>query len=171
MNPPLHSSETEKRRLEHDAAKLFMRRYEKTFHAPIRDIIHNRPAKPDVSCHLDGQLLDLEIAHLYGSESEAQQILRGGLPADTLEALKELHAIRNTHNRLLHTLNSLLAKKAGKRYASSRVWLVIRNAHPAWHSEDINDLREHIQLPSAHPFEQIWVMGDFNGQSPLIRLY
>ena len=72
----LNNSEHEKLLLEHQAAKLFMRWYEHETGNPIRHLWHNRPAKPDVSCRFEGDRLDLEVAHLYGGEQEAMQILK-----------------------------------------------------------------------------------------------
>ncbi len=52
-----------------------MRLYQHKFGVKMQHIWHNEPAKPDVSCYLEQQRLDLEIAHLYGSEAEAMKIL------------------------------------------------------------------------------------------------
>ena len=79
----MSSSEQEKIALEHQAARLFMRWYERNTGIRIRHIWHNEPQKPDVSCYLDGARLDLEIAHLYGSEEEAMQILGRNLSDKT----------------------------------------------------------------------------------------
>ena len=68
----LSRSDTEKRRLEHQAARVFLRCYEAEFDIPMRHIWHNEPAKPDTSCYCRNERLDLEIAHLYANESEAQ---------------------------------------------------------------------------------------------------
>lgn len=164
-------SETEKQRLEHEAARLFMRWYERETGQRIRHIWHNRPSKPDASCFLNGQRLDLEIAHLYGTEQEAMQILGRELPAPTQHALQVLDRETDAHSRLLKALNRILRNKAGKHYASERVWLVIRNAHPAWTRDEVLTLRHHIKVPSRHPFEQIWMVGDMNGQTGIVQLY
>jgi len=66
----MNSSIQEKIYLEHEAARLFMRFYEKQTGIPMRHIWHNLPRKPDVSCYLNDSKLDLEIAHIYGSEAE-----------------------------------------------------------------------------------------------------
>ena len=163
-------ADSEKVALEHKAAKLFMRCYEKRFHQQIRHIWHNQPAKPDVSCYLSGQRLDLEIAHLYGSEQEAMQLLGRSLDQYTIE---ELQALGKTdpHMRLLCSLNRILADKANKQYRTDRVWLVIRNAHPAWSVDNIADAQHQIEVPLSHPFEQIWIVGDMNGDTGIVRLY
>lgn len=163
-------SEHEKIRLEHEAAKLFMRWYETNTGKPIRHIWHNQPIRPDVSCTLEGEKLDLEIAHLYGSEAEAMAILGRDL---TPQTQAELHALdlENLDARLLQALNRILANKAQKTYHSKRVWLVIRNAHPQWQREDIKKLVGHISVPAQHPFEKIWIVGDMEGKSGIVRLY
>jgi hypothetical protein len=163
-------AETEKIELEHDAAKLFMRWYEKQFHEHIRHIWHNQPAKPDVSCYLNGNRLDLEIAHLYGSEQEAMHLLGRSLDLKTKNELQAL-AKKEPDDRLLSSLNRILASKALKHYRTERVWLVIRNAHPAWTVREIVALQHLIEVPENHPFEQIWIVGDMLGSSGIFRLF
>ncbi|GAB3020129.1 hypothetical protein [Bowmanella dokdonensis] len=165
------NSESEKVALEHEAARLFMRWYERNTGEEIRHIWHNRPQKPDVSSYLNGSRLDLEIAHLYGSEQEAMQILGRELDDSTRQELKELEQYEETYPRLLKALNRILANKSLKQYKSQRVWLVIRNAHPAWTTEEIQSLQHHIKVPDQHPFEQIWMVGDMRGETGIIQLF
>ncbi|MCW8944627.1 MAG: hypothetical protein OQL27_07615 [Sedimenticola sp.] len=167
----MQSSEHEKIQLEHQAAKLFMRWYEQNTGKKIRHIWHNRPIKPDVSCKFEGDRLDLEVAHLYGSEQEAMQILGRELSDITLEALRDLETVPDPHARLLKALNRILENKSHKHYKTKRVWLVIRNAHPAWGAAEIKALQHHIDVPGSHPFEQIWMVGDFEGKSGIVQLY
>lgn len=162
-------STEEKIELEHQAAKLFMRHYEQLTGQHIRHIWHNEPHKPDVSCRLNGDRLDLEIAHLYGSEEEAMLILGRQLTDPTREALLEQQQV-SSDARLLNALNRILRQKAQKRYDSGRVWLVIRNAHPAWSQQQILALQHHIDVPEEHPFEQIWIVADWQGLSGIIKL-
>lgn len=164
-------SDREKIQLEHAAAKIFMRRFEAKTGKAIRDIIHNEPAKPDVTCHLEGENLDLEIAHIYGSEAEAIQILGHYIDENTTIELKHLRTIQGAYNRLLTALNRILLNKSKKYYLTDKVWLVLRNAHPAWTSDDIKALRTEITIPENHPFDQIWIIGDFAGDSDIVRLY
>lgn len=164
------NGEAEKIELEHEAARLFMRHYERRTGRHMRHIWHNRPSKPDASCLLEGQRLDLEIAHLYGSEKEAMQLLGRNLAPHTRQ---ELENLQKTHakDRLMCALNRILANKAQKTYQSSRVWLVIRNAHPAWTTLEIQKLEHHIEVPEDHPFEQIWIVGDMQGKSGIFQLF
>ncbi|WP_245728327.1 hypothetical protein [Rheinheimera pacifica] len=160
----------EKIKLEHEAARLFMRLYEQRFGIAMRHIWHNEPARPDVSCYYDEQKLDLEIAHLYGSEVEAMHILGRELGSNTH---KELLALLRTpvQHRLLTALNRLISNKAEKTYHTERVWLVIRNANPLWTRREILQHYHQLHMPKRHPFEQIWLIGDMQGQSGILALY
>ncbi len=167
---PLSESQKEKLRLEHEAARLFMRLYEQCFAVPIRHIWHNEPKKPDVSCYLANEKLDLEIAHLYGSEVEAMMLLGRDLQPETRQILAELNQTP-IEARLLKALNRLLANKAEKNYHTQRVWLVVRNVNPHWKREDFVQRRASVKLPSQHPFEQIWLVADSQGESGLVQLF
>ncbi len=166
----MNNSMREKIELEHDAARIFMRLYEELSGRPMRHIWHNEPNKPDVSCYLNGDRMDLEIAHIYGSEEEAKLILGREANIRTLEALHRLTQVP-VGDRLLTALNTVLASKSVKTYHSDRVWLVIRNANPLWSAEDLKLCLHRVSLPSAHPFEQIWVIGDMAGESGILQLY
>lgn len=163
-------SESEKIRLEHQAARLFMRIYEREYQVEMRHIWHNEPRKPDVTCYFDHQKLDLEIAHLYGSTEEAQDLLGRELSAETRQRLDHLRQAAPDH-RLLEALNQLLANKGEKYYHSEQTWLVIRNVNPLWKRTDFEDNIHLIQLPESHPFEQIWLLGDMEGMSGILQLY
>lgn len=165
------ASESEKIELEHQAAKLFMRWYEHDTGLHIRHIWHNKPIKPDISCELEGYKLNIEVAHLYGSEQEAMMILGRILTEATHKALHELESVSDPHSRLLSALNRILLNKSGKTYNSQRVWLVIRNAHPAWDKYEIQALQHCIKVPPIHPFEEIWMVADMNGESGIVQLY
>ncbi len=166
----MNNSMREKVELEHDAARIFMRLYEDRSGQPMRHIWHNEPNKPDVSCYLNGDRMDLEIAHIYGSEEEAKLILGREANIRTLEALHQLIQVP-VGDRLLTALNTVLASKSVKTYRSDRVWLVIRNANPLWSTEELKRCLHRVSLPPAHPFEQIWVIGDMSGESGILQLY
>jgi len=161
---------TEKLRLEHEAARLFMRLYQRQFGRQMRHIWHNEPAKPDVSCYLEGERLDLEIAHLYGSEAEAMAILQRPLGEGTLSALLELQH-SEPGERMMAALLRIIQQKATKYYLSQRVWLVIRNTHPRWHGEDLPLHLKKLSWPASLPFEQIWLVPDFRGELPVMQLF
>jgi hypothetical protein len=166
----MHKSEQEKIKLEHQAAKLFMRCYEHNTGKHIRHIWHNNPIRPDVSCMLEGEPLDLEIAHLYGSEEEAMEILGRNLTDNIRSVLRTLKE-EPASERLLKALNRILENKSGKHYKSKRVWLIIRNTHPAWVQADIKALEHLITMPEPHSFEKVWILGDMEGKSGIVRLY
>lgn len=166
----MKSSIDEKIALEHEAARIFMRLYQQKFGVKMQHIWHNQPAKPDVSCYLEQQRLDLEIAHLYGSEAEAMKILGRELKGGTLEALESLEQYPIA-GRLLQALNKLINNKAHKSYDTAKVWLVIRNAHPDWHAEELALTPHLLNIPPVHPFEQIWLVADMAGSGGLMSLY
>jgi hypothetical protein len=181
---PLNRSETLKRQLERDAAKHFLRLYEQMYATPMRNIWHNEPSRPDISCHLNGQPLDLEIAHLYASTSEAKILTReiieqvqGGEPfispskkeQELLDYLADLINI-SSQQRLVTALTRILASKAQKTYDSPRVWLIIRNASPLWRAEDFIQCIPYFQV-AENPFEQIWLLPEFDGSQPPIQLF
>ena len=166
----MKSSIDEKIELEHQAARIFMRLYQHKFGVKMQHIWHNQPAKPDVSCYLEQQRLDLEIAHLYGSEAEAMKILGRELKGATLDALQSLSHFP-VAERLLAALDKLISNKAQKSYDSDKVWLVIRNAHPDWHAQELEQAPHLLQIPAQHPFEQIWLVADMTGQAGLVPLY
>ena len=186
---PLNRSESIKRQLERDAAKHFLRLYEQMYHTPMRNIWHNEPSQPDISCHLDGKPLDLEIAHLYASTSEAkvlareiteqvqdpqtqstqEQLERSAKELELLHYLSDLVEM-NSQQRLITALSRILLSKSQKNYDSPRVWLVIRNASPLWRAIDFQQCISHFNIPK-HPFEQIWLLPEFDGSQPPIQLF
>lgn len=166
----INKSDLEKRNLEHDAAKFFMRAYEALTGREVRHLWHNRPSKPDTSCLLEGERLDLEIAHLYGSEVEAMTFLGRDASSQTLQALRDLEFTSTSHERLLEALNRILKNKSNKHYESKRVWLIIRNMHHEWSASEIEATKKEIQVPDSHAFEQIWIVGDKDGKSGIVQL-
>jgi len=176
----LNHSETIKRQLEREAAKHFMRLYERSYKMPMRHIWHNEPAKPDISCYLDGKPLDMEVAHLYASSSEAKSITHQldesgdsfGLKWDGNQELFNYLADLSEMNkieRLKTALGRILESKSHKTYESHRVWLIIRNASPLWGFDDFLTVIPHIHL-LKHPFEKIWLLPDFAGQDDPILI-
>ena len=165
-----NQSQTEKLILERQAAELFSRCYQSQYQVPVSFVAHNVPQKPDVTCRVGERVLDIEIAHLYGSQAEAQLILGRSLDEKTQTELELLEAEQNTDERLVKALNSILANKAQKHYDSALVWLVIRNANPQWERKNIIDNLARITIPQGHPFEQIWLIGDFHGHTGLVPL-
>lgn len=164
----LNHSEQEKRLLEREAARLFMRRYEQQFGEPMRHIWHNDPAKPDISCYFQGHQLDLEIAHLYATAEEARHLRNPDRTDHIWRYLAELAAI-DPCAQLQTALFELLNNKAHKHYESDRVWLVIRNVSPVWSSAQIRGTLKQFHC-QEHPFEKIWILPDFAGEEDLIAV-
>jgi hypothetical protein len=156
---------------EKQATLVFIRWYAQAYSASFTYVSHNQPAKPDVSCLLDGELLDIEIAHLYGTEQEAMAILGKSLNQHTRDELRKLIYTTSTYDRLVSALNRILENKSHKTYDSSRTWLVIRNVHPGWDAVQLAQMHNSIIVPSNHPFEQIWLVGDIEASSGAICLY
>jgi hypothetical protein len=150
---------------EKQAAEVFIAWHNQHFEQQLRFVSNNRPAKPDVSCLLDGSKVDLEIAHLYGTQQDAMSILGKDLSEHMKNELARLQANSTVEQRLIVALNRILEQKAHKRYNSQSVWLVIRNAHPRWDADKILAASSSINLPNEHIFEQIWIIGDLNATS------
>lgn len=164
----MNQNQTEKILLETQAAELFAQCYQAQFNRPVRFVSNNVPQKPDVTCRVGDQRIDIEIAHLYGSQAEAQQILGKSLDSKTQHELSLLEAEGNTDQRLVNALNRILANKASKHYDSDCVWLVIRNVNPQWQRQDIINNLDRLIIPAGHPFKQVWIIGDFAGTSGLV---
>jgi hypothetical protein len=162
------SSDEEKRQLEHGAARLFLRCYEQQYGIDMRHIWHNEPNKPDVSCYQGTEQLDIEIAHLYASETEAMAVLGRPLSIQMQNDLADM-AQQPSKQRLHSALGRLLKQKATKCYYSQRTWLLIRNASTIWHKADFEAAVDNIFPPDTHQFEQIWLLCDFY-RGELLRL-
>ena len=125
---------------------------------------------PDATCRIGNTEIDLEIAHLYGSDIDAQRLLgRNRRVPFTEETLKEQRLIP-LNLRIPNELNSILKSKSKKTYETERVWLVIRNGYPLWNKEDFENYKSEIILPKEHPFEKIWLVCDSRGYSGLIEI-
>jgi hypothetical protein len=174
-NPPTNDINEppvdEKLLLEQQATQVFIRWYAQAFSASFTFVAHNLPAKPDVSCLLNGHTLDLEIAHLYGTEQEAMSILGKSLNQHTRDELNKLRQTTSTQDRLVAALNRILENKSHKSYDSNRVWLVIRNVHPGWEARQLRMMQNLLIIPDRHPFEQIWLIGDIDATSGAVCLF
>ncbi|WP_371373209.1 hypothetical protein [Thalassotalea aquiviva] len=166
----MNQNQTEKLVLERQAAELFADCFAKQFGRKFRFVSHNAPQKPDVTCKLDNSFIDFEIAHLYGSQAEARHILGKSLDPKTLQELFALEQHGDADERLVTALNRILDNKSTKQYDSHHVWLVIRNANPLWSKENVLTNVNKICVPQKHPFEQIWLIADFEGKTGLIPL-
>ncbi len=165
----MHSGTQEKLELEQQAAELFAAIYPDN-QGECRFLHHNLPPKPDATLLINNKPQDIEIAHLYGSEEEAQLILGKDLDTATRDALRAQSIHTHTDDRLINALNRILASKAEKHYHSVQPWLVIRNMHPAWNKQAIEQYCHRIDVVYPNPFEKIWLIADRNGKSGLVQL-
>lgn len=138
-----------------------------------------KPPEPDALCFLDGQPLHVEVAHIYGTQSDVKQLLgRRGKAAPTqaqrmLSARVPLGGCAGTDGRLLRLLtplNDRLSDKATKKYQTSRVWLLVRSASPLWTKADFVENKACIAVPAQHPFEKIWLLCGPRTFSGLLQL-
>ncbi|WP_100641918.1 hypothetical protein [Alteromonas facilis] len=164
------ASESEKLALELEAASVFLDWYATSYDVQCRLIKPNQPAKPDVTCQIGNDKVDIEIAHLYGSEKEAMKILGRTLTDSTRYELQQLMLEGDTQQRLCAALKRILKQKAEKHYHSEKVWLVVRNVHPDWRPVELLSQQAFIDIPEDHPFECIWLIGDRSATSGVIRL-
>jgi len=167
----LNNSQSEKITLERQAAEVFAQHYSQTKQCTVTFVSHNVPQKPDVTCCIGKAKIDLEIAHLYGSQAEAKHILGKSLDDKTLNELILLESFGDADSRLINALNRILANKAQKHYDSDEVWLVIRNANSNWHKSDVLKNLGKIQIPARHPFSQVWFIADLLGQTGMVQFY
>lgn len=129
------------------------------------------PPEPDALCSFDGDLLHLEVAHVYGTQSDVKKLLgRKGKSAPT-HAQQICSAEVPLDARLLAPLNDVLSNKATKRYQTSRVWLLVRSAFPLWSIVDFVGNQARIAVPVEHPFEKIWLLCGPRASFGLLRLY
>ena len=166
----MNQSEREKQALEHQATVLFLQHYKALFSVTAGKISHNQPAKPDVSVSINDKQVDIEVAHLYASETEAMAVLGRPLSLPLQHELAEL-AQEPTERQLCHALQCLLAKKATKRYQSSGPWLLIRSASSLWTHDDFVRALTSLTIPQKHPFSRIWLLTDWFAKQEPIALY
>lgn len=161
----------EKESLELHAVQLFVDLYNNKNGVGLKFIKLLMPPEADGLCELNGEELGIEVAHIYGAETDATRIL--GRKLRNALGEKELLANRlyPLDQKIPFALNQVLNNKASKLYNATRVWLIIRNGFPLWFKEDFEQYLERITLPKLHPFEQIWLICDSTGKSGLLKLY
>jgi hypothetical protein len=116
------------------------------------------PPKPDAECSFDGQVLYVEITHVYGTDADTRRLLGrvGNAAAKSIDIAKA--AMKPLGARLLEPLNEILQKKMAKAYSSGPIWLLIRSAHPLGSEANFAELQADILVPVNHPFDQIWLL-------------
>lgn len=157
-----------KRRLEAYAAKYFSESLQR--HHSRHLTIEAVGDHPDVTCLLDGVRLDIEVAHIYGSERDARMVYGRTRDYEKTREHRIAHALVPLNERVIVDLNSILEEKARNRYGG-KTWLLIRNAYPLWNKEDFELYFSDIIIPADHSFEEIWLLCDRDGRSGILRLY
>ena len=91
---------------------------------------------PDTKCDFDGNVMFIEVAHLYGITSDAKRLL--GRTGKSYPSVMERKRARFTplRVRIGQKFVEILQQKCKKTYATDSVWLLIRNANPLWSCSD-----------------------------------
>ena|SRR5688572_3643750 len=158
------------RRLEIYAIIYFIATYRRLFQGWPTLVDMPTPPEPDFIIRLDTREVGVEVAHLYGSERDARLLLARSRPEESISQARVEHAMTPLNVRVPVELNRILSQKATKAYPRS-TWLVIRNAFPLWDKADFKMYPEALTMPPEHPFEQIWLLCDYQGTSGLLRLF
>lgn len=121
---------SEKTELEKHAVLEFCKAYKEQYGGIITYVGQCAPPLPDTRCNLDGKIIFIEVAHLYGKTSDAKKLLgRKGRSSPRPEEEKQAR-FTPLHIRIGNELAGILQQKFEKTYADDSVWLVVRNANP-----------------------------------------
>ena len=151
----------------YEFAKLFSARAGR---GTLRFVKLLEPPSPDALCELNDSDVYIEVAHVYGSETDAKKTLgrRGKGSPDPTENQKD--ALIHLGSRVIVPLNLLLSKKAGKCYDKSPVWLLVRSGFPLMDLEDFNRYKGDVNVPTNHKFDEIWLLCGKSANSGALRL-
>lgn len=128
------------------------------------------PPQPDAHCSLDGTDIFVEVTHFYGTEADTRLILGRTGHAEPSREQRLQSSLIPLSLRVLAALNLVLEKKSGKTYASSPVWLIVRNGFPLWREADFQRHRDQIVVPQVHPFSEIWLVCGPRSDFGILRL-
>lgn len=148
----------EKPELEVAACNYFLQSYNSFLKTNFSLIDHDD--KPDIIIkdNNSGEVIGLEVTHLFYDTNEAK-ILLG-------RSLNIIHDPMNMYT-LVQRLNDLLQKKteAALKYSfAKRMFLLVRVASPIFFLSDFEIYEDEINIPMFNPFDQIWLLL-FNDQS------
>lgn len=129
------------------------------------------PPSPDTRCVLGDTEVFIEVAHVYGTETDAKMVLgRDGKSAPN-PTVHSAQALIHLGLRVIAPLNAILAKKALKEYDKSPVWLLVRSASPFMEHEDFSSwFRNQIVVPESHPYDEIWLLCGRSANDGAVRL-
>lgn len=129
-----------------------------------------RPPWPDARCMYEGRAVFVEVAHVYGTGSDARLILGRTRHPRTQGAERLQSALVPLSSRVLGPLNRVIRTKCSKTYEGSPIWLLLRSAFPLWTVDDFRRCRREIELPKAHPFAEVWLLCGPRVDFGLLRL-
>jgi hypothetical protein len=128
------------------------------------------PPKLDSRCRIGEAEVYVEVAHVYGTETDAKTLLgRTGVGAPD-SGRHRRDALISFDRRVIVPLNTVLQEKAGKTYDGSPVWLVIRNGFPLMDQADFESYADQIIVPDVHPFTEIWLLCGRSAENGALRL-
>ena len=129
------------------------------------------PPSPDTRCVLGDTEVFIEVAHVYGTETDAKMVLgRDGKSAPN-PTVHSAEALIHLGSRVIGPLNAILARKARKKYDKSPVWLLVRSASPIMELEDFSSwYRKQIIVPEGHPYDEIWLLCGKSAKDGAVRL-
>ncbi|MFC5406453.1 hypothetical protein [Cohnella soli] len=143
----MNNHNEEKYALENAAAEIFLKLYNIN-HLDQFEIVERRESPDFVLKNKNGDLLGLEIAHLFYDSEEAKMLLG--------RSNNRTHGIE-TFDKFLDNLNNLLRHKETKKsiYESSYpTSLVIRNTSPLFGMSDVLRAKDLIYKPTG--YKSVW---------------
>ena len=163
-------SMSEKAALEKFAVIEFCKAFNRQFKADLTYIERRDPPLPDIKCGLNGNIIFIEVAHLYGAGSDAKRLL--GRKGKSYPSSEEQKIARLTplHIRIGQDLSRILKQKSGKTYTADPAWLLVRNANLLWGYSDFKSYLSNIEIPAENPFLQIWLLCGPRAESKVIKL-
>src|SRR5262245_22606684 len=162
----------EHERIAQGVLEKFADGFTRKFSRGVLQFVHlQKPPAADGLCRLDGADLHIEVAHVYGTDSDARYILRreGYAAATDQERLES--SLVPLDKRFIPPLNQVLSDKAGKSYVGSPIWLLVRIVTIVLTVDDIREWQSQILIPPTHPFTEIWLMCGIEVNFGMTQLY
>ena len=163
-------SEAEKAALQKHAVIEFSKAYKDQSKGNLVYVGQCAPPIPDTKCTLNGRIIYIEVAHLYGPSSDARRLLGRTGRAYPSPAEQQRARLTPLVVRIGAELTRILNCKFTKTYTGEPRWLLIRNAHPLWNYYDFKSYLSTISIPPKTPFTQIWLLCGQTAESGIIQL-
>jgi len=169
---PFETMSSEKERLEKGALEKFAEGFTSSIdRGELKFVRLQTPPEADGLCQLNGSPLNIEVAHVYGTDADVRYLLgRKGYSEPTKEE-KFQSGLIPLNERIIGPMNNVLKQKAKKKYFSSPVWLLIRVGIPILTAEEFQVYQGEIKIPDTHPFNEIWLMCGPSLQFGFMQLY